>query len=95
MEGFSISDVPGLRSPIVLIGFTGWSDTGTVTVDAISQIADELNAERFLDVDPEDYYVFTDSRPNVSVDDDGVRELHWPRNEAFYVRLPDATVKRK
>jgi len=90
MEGFSISDVPGLRSPIVIIGFTGWSDTGTVTVDAVGQLAEAFNAERFIDVDPEEYFVFTDSRPNVSVDDEGIRELHWPRNEAYYVRLPDA-----
>jgi hypothetical protein len=72
------------------MAFTGWSDTGTVTVDAITRIVDTFKAERFLEVDPEDYYVFTDSRPTVSITEDGIRELNWPKNEAFFVRLPDA-----
>ncbi|MCC7089715.1 MAG: PAC2 family protein [Dehalococcoidia bacterium] len=90
MDGFTVSEVPGLRSPVVIMAFTGWSDTGTVTVDTAQQLVDAYNGEQFLTVDPEDYYVFTDSRPHVRIDEEGVRRLDWPKNEAYFARMPDA-----
>lgn len=90
VDGFTVSEVPGLRSPVVIMAFTGWSDTGTVTVDTAQQLVDAYNGEQFLTVDPEDYYVFTDSRPHVRIDEEGVRRLDWPKNEAYFARMPDA-----
>ena len=72
------------------MAFTGWSDTGTVTVDTARRLVDSFDAERFLTVDPEDYYVFTDSRPHVRIDDEGARRIDWPKNEAYAARIPDA-----
>ncbi|HET7738984.1 MAG TPA: PAC2 family protein [Tepidiformaceae bacterium] len=89
-DGFSVSEIPPLRSPIVILAFTGWSDTGTVSIDAAQRLIDHFNAERFLEVDPEDYYVFTDTRPTVSLTEEGLRELNWPTNEAWAARLEGA-----
>jgi proteasome assembly chaperone (PAC2) family protein len=87
VDGFSLSPVdPPLRSPIVILAFTGWSDTGTVTTDAANHIVEMFGGQQFLEVDPEDYYVFTDTRPTVSIDESGIRRLHWPQNVAFAVR---------
>ncbi len=88
VDGFSISEPSGLRSPVVIMAFTGWSDTGTVTTDAARRLSTAFSGERFLTVDPEDYYVFTDTRPQVRIGEDGVRELRWPQNEGFAARLP-------
>jgi hypothetical protein len=90
MDGFSVSDAPALRSPVVVMAFTGWSDTGTVTVDAARRLIDGYGAQRFLSVDPEEYYVFTDTRPTVRVDETGERVLDWPENEAFAAAIPNA-----
>lgn len=90
MDGFTVSPVTGLRSPIVIVAFTGWSDTGSVTVDAATRLIEAYAADQFLTVDPEDYFVFTDTRPTVRLDAEGVREIHWPKNEAFAARLPEA-----
>lgn len=90
VDGFTVSDVAGLRSPVVVMAFTGWSDTGTVTTDAADRLIEAYSAERFLTIDPEDYYVFTDTRPHVRIDEGGVRQLDWPNNEAFAARLPGA-----
>lgn len=89
-DGFTLSDVPSLRSPVVIMAFSGWSDTGTVTVDTARHLADAFDADTFLTVDPEDYYVFTETRPTVHIDEDGVRRLDWPENEAFAARIPTA-----
>jgi hypothetical protein len=90
MDGFDIQPVPALRSPVVVIAFGGWSDTGTVTTDAAQRLIDTNGGQSFLTVDPEDYYVFTDTRPTVRLDAFGLRELQWPKNEAFYARTPQA-----
>lgn len=88
MDGFSVQDPQGLRSPVVVIAFTGWSDTGTVTVDAAKRLVDAYQAQRFLEVDAEEYYVFTDTRPQVKLDEEGIRTITWPTNEAFFARVP-------
>jgi hypothetical protein len=72
------------------MAFTGWSDTGSVTTDVATHLVNAYHGERFLQVDPEEYYVFSETRPTVSIGPDGIRELNWPKNEAFAARLPDA-----
>lgn len=89
MDGFEVSPVEGLRSPVVVVSFTGWSDTGTVTTDAARHLIDTLSAERFISVDPEEYFVFTETRPEVRLVEGGLREITWPTNEAWAARLAD------
>ena len=91
MDGFQVNLDQDLRSPIVLLAFSGWSDTGTVTVDLASHLIDTYAGRRFLSVDPEDYYVFTETRPEVKLDSSGLREIHWPKNEGFACYIPEAT----
>ena len=90
MDGFDIQPAPSLRSPIVVVAFGGWSDTGTVTTDTAQRLIDAHGARRFLSVDPEDFYVFTDTRPTVRLDADGLREVQWPKNEGYYAFTPHA-----
>jgi len=90
VDGFNVRNVEGLRSPYVVIAFEGWSDTGTVTVDAARHLVEVYGGEPFLSVDPEEYYVFTETRPTVRLDEAGLRVIEWPKNEAFAVRLPHA-----
>jgi len=90
VDGFTVTPAGPLRSPVVIMAFTGWSDTGTVTTDVATHLIDTYEAERFIEVDPEDYYVFTDTRPHVRIDDEGVRRIDWPANEGFAARLPGA-----
>lgn len=85
-----MSPVEGLRSPVVVMAFTGWSDTGTVTTDAARHLIETTNAERFISVDPEEYFVFTETRPEVRLVEGGLREITWPTNEAWASRLAGA-----
>lgn len=87
MDGFTISETPDLRSPVVVMAFGGWSDTGTVTTDTAQRLIDAYNARPFISVDPENYFVFTETRPLVRLSEGGIRELQWPVNEAYYARL--------
>lgn len=89
MDGFTVAEVAPLRAPIVVMAFTGWSDTGTVTTDTAQRLIDAYGAQQFLTVDAEDYFVFTESRPHVRIDVAGVRQLNWPANEAYFARIND------
>ncbi len=90
MDGFEVSPVEGLRSPVVVLAFTGWSDTGTVTTDVARHLIETTKAERFINVDPEEYFVFTETRPEVRLVEGGLREITWPTNEAWASRLAGA-----
>ena len=72
------------------MAFTGWSDTGTVTTDAAGRLVDAYEGKEFLTVDPEEYYVFTDTRPTVRLNEDGVRLVEWPRNQGCYAFVKQA-----
>lgn len=72
------ADVEG---PVVLVAFGGWNDAGDSATTAIDFMAEQWGAMTFADIDPEVFYDFTVTRPEVRVDLDGVRRIDWPRNE--------------
>jgi predicted ATP-grasp superfamily ATP-dependent carboligase len=72
------ADVSG---PVLLVAFGGWNDAGDSATTAIDFMAEQWNATSFADIDPEVFYDFTITRPEVRVDLDGVRRIDWPSNE--------------
>lgn len=87
MDGFELTTVPAVRAPVVVVAFNGWSDTGTVTTDVANHLVEVFGGERFLSVDPESYFQFTEARPTVKLDEQGIRQIEWPKVEAFSVRM--------
>ena len=75
-------------SPNVLIAaFEGWNDAGEAASSAASFMAESWNLRRFADIDPENFYDFTVTRPEVRLEN-GQRTIEWPRNEFFGGTLP-------
>lgn len=72
------ADVEG---PVLLVAFGGWNDAGDSATSAIEFMAEQWNAAAFADIDPEEFYDFTITRPEVRVDLEGVRRIDWPSNE--------------
>ncbi|MSX33508.1 MAG: PAC2 family protein, partial [Actinobacteria bacterium] len=72
------ADVTG---PVLLVAFGGWNDAGDSATTAIDYMAEQWGATTFADIDPEVFYDFTVTRPEVRVDFDGVRRIDWPKNE--------------
>ena len=71
---------PNLRDPIVIAAFEGWNDAGDAATSAAEFLRDRWSAQAFAEIDPEDFYDFTATRPRVRLDD-GERTIEWPRNE--------------
>ncbi|MEA2218361.1 MAG: hypothetical protein QOJ35_987 [Solirubrobacteraceae bacterium] len=80
----------GLRAPAIVCAFSGWNDAGDAASAALTFIGESLKAERFARIDPEDFYDFQSTRPQISFDDQGKREITWPGIEIFAARVPRA-----
>jgi proteasome assembly chaperone (PAC2) family protein len=72
---------PTLRSPVVVAAFSGWNDAGDAATAAARHLVQVWQAERFAEIDPEEFYDFTQARPMVRLRDGVTRELRWPANE--------------
>jgi len=73
---------PDLRQPLLFAGFAGWNDAGESATSAIRFMRRRWRSEVFADVDPENFYDFTQARPRVRLEK-GERVLEWPQNR-FY-----------
>jgi proteasome assembly chaperone (PAC2) family protein len=80
----------GLRAPAIVCAFKGWNDAGDAASTAVQFVGTSLGATRFASIDPEDFYDFQSTRPQVKVDEGGVREVTWPVVEIFEARVPRA-----
>jgi len=78
---------PTLRRPVLIAAFRGWNDGAQAATLAASFLARSWAAERFADIDPEEFFDFQAVRPHVSLDEGLTRRIDWPEN-TFY----DATV---
>jgi proteasome assembly chaperone (PAC2) family protein len=79
---------PTLHEPVVIAAFEGWNDAGDAATTAARYLVDRWDAELVADVDPEEFYDFTSTRPEVRLDDDGLREIVWPTTEIFAGTIP-------
>jgi proteasome assembly chaperone (PAC2) family protein len=79
---------PSLDAPVLIAGFEGWNDAGDAASSAIEFLRDRWDAAPFADIDPEEFFDFTATRPRVQFNDDLEREIVWPANEFSAVTLP-------
>jgi predicted ATP-grasp superfamily ATP-dependent carboligase len=72
---------PDLPAETVLIAaFGGWNDAGDAATTALDHMADQWDAAPFAEIDPEVFYDFTSTRPEIRIDVDGARRIEWPTN---------------
>jgi len=67
----------------MIAAFRGWNDGAQGATLAASFLARSWNAERFADIDPEEFFDFQAVRPHVSLDEGMARHIDWPEN-VFY-----------
>ena len=77
MEHLRWTSRPALRRPVVLAAFEGWNDAGDAASTAARWLRDRWAPRGFAEIDPEDFFDFTATRPHVELDD-GERRIVWP-----------------
>lgn len=90
-----ILKIPVLRSPVMVIAFSGWNDAGEAASGAASHLLGcwtdpefDVVPELIAEVDPEEFYDFQVNRPTVYVDDSSIRNLTWPGTQIFALATP-------
>ena len=80
----------GLRAPALVCAFRGWNDAGDAASAALGFVSAAFEAERFLTIDPEEFYDFQATRPKVRLVEGRHREIEWPQVELFAAKIPRA-----
>jgi proteasome assembly chaperone (PAC2) family protein len=75
-------DPPG-NLKTMIIAWGGWIDAGQAATGALRHLVRDLSAPRLACIDAEEFFVFTQERPEVRLRPDGGRDIHWPRSEFF------------
>ena len=73
---------------MLIAAFRGWNDGAQAASLAAGYLAKTWEAERFADLDPENFFDFQATRPHVSLEDGVTRRIDWPET-AFYHARPD------
>jgi proteasome assembly chaperone (PAC2) family protein len=79
---------PQLRHPVLLVAFEGWNDAGDAASLAVRYLAETWGGRRFATIDPEEFYDFTATRPQVRLVDGISRSIEWPANELWAASVP-------
>src|SRR5947209_12527025 len=80
----------GLRAPAMVCAFKGWNDASDAASSAITFVGGALGARRFATIDPEDFYDFQATRPQIKLVEGQAREIVWPAVELYEARIPRA-----
>lgn len=80
----TISEEPPVPIKHLITAFKGWPDAGEGASSAIRYFLRKLPAHKFAELDPEEFYDFTQVRPQTSINRDGERVTRWPANELYY-----------
>ena len=87
-DDLRIASRPALSNPVLIAAFRGWNDGGQGASLAAGYLAKAWNAERFADIDPEEFFDFQATRPHVSLVEGLTRKIDWPENAFYHARLP-------
>ncbi len=84
-----ILGIPQLRSPIMILAFSGWNDAGEAASAAVEHLASIWPVQTIGEFDTEEFYDYQNNRPIVSVDESFNRSLTWPTTTVRGVSLPN------
>jgi proteasome assembly chaperone (PAC2) family protein len=74
---------PPANLTTLVMAFGGWIDAGQAATGALRHLVRDLSAARLAWIDPEEFFVFTQERPDVRMRPDESRDILWPRSEFF------------
>ncbi|MRH29531.1 PAC2 family protein [Microbacterium sp. SYP-A9085] len=68
---------------VVVAAFDGWNDAGEAATSAAMLLKESGSYEPVFSVDPELYFDYQYTRPQMVIDDDGRRVLRWPETTLY------------
>jgi proteasome assembly chaperone (PAC2) family protein len=78
-----------LRDPVVIVALAGWNDAADSATTALKFLIDRWAPVKIAEIDAEDFFVFTETRPTVKLVDGIQRAIVWPTNQFLAHVAPD------
>ncbi|MFT3874858.1 MAG: PAC2 family protein [Propioniciclava sp.] len=78
-----------LRRPVVLFAFSGWNDAGDAATGVVDHLSEVYDTEFGFELDPEDYYDFTENRPVHVREGEGEISIQWATTEVLVAHHPE------
>ena len=88
MEHLIVHETPDKKMKHLVIVLSGWADAAEGATSAVKFLQRKLKGKKFADIDPEEFYDFSQTRPYSSRTRDGKRRIQWPANEFSYLTDP-------
>jgi proteasome assembly chaperone (PAC2) family protein len=88
MDGPIIHKIPERKLPNMIVAFAGWGDAAQAPTRALRYLKRTLSTEKIAEIDPEEFYDFTSTRPKTLMNDQEERYVGWPSNN-FHAHVPD------
>jgi proteasome assembly chaperone (PAC2) family protein len=89
MEYIHYQSEPALRNPVVIAALGGWNDAADAATTAIKFLTDRWKPTKIAEIDIEDFFVFTETRPTVKYVDGIQRLITWPSSQFLAYQAPD------
>lgn len=89
MDRVSWQDRPALQRPVMVAAFEGWNDAADAASGALAWLRGRWRAKRMASIDPEEFFDFQVSRPQVSLVDGVTRQITWPANDVFSAHIEE------
>ena len=86
MAELKVEHRPDLERPVLIAAFRGWNDGGQGASLAAGYLAKTWDAQRFAEIDPEGFFDFQATRPQVRLEDGYTRRIDWPETVFYHAR---------
>ena len=86
MAELQVSRRPVLARPVLIAAFRGWNDGGQGASLAAGYLAKVWDARRFAEIDPEGFFDFQATRPQVRLEEGYTRRIDWPETIFYHAR---------
>ncbi len=80
------------RVTVMLAAFEGWNDAGEAASDALAHLHRLWGAKRVAVIEPDDFYDFQFTRPEVRLTSRGGRKIKWPLTKITKASIPDSNI---
>lgn len=74
------NDDPALRDPVLIASFSGWNDAASAASAAVGAVASSMQTDLVAQIDPEEFFDFQATRPQISITGGSLHGVDWPQN---------------
>jgi proteasome assembly chaperone (PAC2) family protein len=86
-HGFQISELPELKTPILIAGFGGWGNALDISRGMVAYLIRKFEARRFASIDPDVFFRYDVLRPEVDIKDGELVRFDPPGGSMYAVHV--------